>query len=117
MQATLAWFQKQGGHNVSTKQTVLNNSKQAATDRLTQLYEGQRQMFAGQLVEIRGLERATESHVDVLAYEHVRNPTRSSSEWLLSARSEVQRVPRDELQPVDWKVEPKTMQVTVFMAK
>ena len=51
------------------------------------------------------------------AYEHLANVTRSSSEWQLSASSQVQKVRRMELQPVDWKIEMKTLRVTVFIAK
>ena len=117
MEATLAWFDKKGGHNVRTKKAVLKDAKKAAAERVTQLYEGQLQMCEGQLVEVRGLERASASHVEVLAYEHMGNVTRSSSEWQLSATSQVQKVRRVELQAVDWKIELKTQRVTVFIAK
>ena len=116
-EAMVSWFDNKDAHNVRTKKELLSASLRAAQERLKQLYEGQMIMYDGHLAEVRGLEKADESQVFVLPYEHVENLSTSSSAWKLSATSRVQRVSRTAVSPVDWKVDWKTMTVTMFMPK
>ena len=116
-EAMLAWFKRQGGHNVRTKKQVVANSYAAATERVRNLYEGQLVLLGGaEVAEVRGLERGDEAHVLVLPYEHLENVTKTSSKWKLSATSEVRKVRRSDVQQVEWRVEKKTAIVIVFMA-
>ena len=82
---------------------ALASAQKAARVRLQGRFEGQLVLHDGQVMEVRGLERASRDTITVLPYELIDgSPSPSRSLWQLRHNSELKSVPRHGLRSVDW---------------